>query len=89
MANWQLGEKDKARAWYDRAVQWMDKNEPKNEELRRFRTEAAELLGVNETSAGNNDIDFRKLDSAGTFAAQHREMECCHAVRGRYAVVHV
>ena len=48
MAHWQLGEKDKAREWYDRAVQWMDKNQPKNEELRRFRAEAAELLGLKE-----------------------------------------
>jgi serine/threonine protein kinase/Flp pilus assembly protein TadD len=47
MAHWQLGEKDKARAWDDKAVQWMDKNQPKNEELRRFRAEAAELLGLN------------------------------------------
>ncbi len=46
----QLGEKEKARAWYDKAVQWMDKNQPKNEELRRFRREAAELLGVNKKS---------------------------------------
>ena len=28
MAHWQLGEKDKAREWYDQAVQWMDKNQP-------------------------------------------------------------
>jgi tetratricopeptide (TPR) repeat protein/serine/threonine protein kinase len=48
MAHWQLGEKDKARAWYDRAVQWMDKIQPKNEELRRFRAEAAELLELKE-----------------------------------------
>ena len=33
---------------YDRAVQWMDKNQPKNEELRRFRAEAAQLLGLTE-----------------------------------------
>ena len=46
MANWQLGEKDKARQWYDKAAQWMEKNEPKNEELRRFRKEAEELLVV-------------------------------------------
>ena len=44
MAHWQLGEKDKAREWYERAVQWMDKIQPTNEELRRFRAEAAELL---------------------------------------------
>jgi tetratricopeptide (TPR) repeat protein len=46
MAHWQLGEKEQARQWYDKAVQWMDKNDPKNDELRRFRSEAAELLGV-------------------------------------------
>jgi len=48
MAHWQLGEKDKAREWYDRAVLWMEKNQPKNEELRCFREEAAELLELKE-----------------------------------------
>ena len=46
MANWQLGEPDEARKWYDQAVEWMEKNKPQDEELRRFRTEAAELLGI-------------------------------------------
>ena len=32
--------------WYNQAVQWMDKNKPSHEDLRRFRTEAAELLGL-------------------------------------------
>jgi hypothetical protein len=27
-------------------VEWMDKHDPKNEELRRFRAEAEELLRV-------------------------------------------
>ena len=48
MAHWKLGEKDKAREWYDRAVQWMDKNKPTNNELRHFRTEASELLELKE-----------------------------------------
>jgi tetratricopeptide (TPR) repeat protein len=48
MAHWQLGEKGHARQWYDRAVQWMDKNQPKDEERCRFRAEAAKLLGVND-----------------------------------------
>jgi tetratricopeptide (TPR) repeat protein len=48
MAEWRLGNKDKAREWYDRAVQWMEKSKPINEELRRFRDEAAELLGIKE-----------------------------------------
>jgi tetratricopeptide (TPR) repeat protein len=45
VAYWQLGEREKARAWHDKAVQWMDRNNPKDEVLRRFRAEAAELLG--------------------------------------------
>jgi serine/threonine protein kinase/Tfp pilus assembly protein PilF len=46
MAHWRLGEKKQARQWYDKAVPWMDKNKPQDEELCRFRAEAAELLGV-------------------------------------------
>ena len=46
MARWQLGEKDKARTWFDKAVKWMDKNQPTKEELPHFRREAAELLGI-------------------------------------------
>jgi serine/threonine protein kinase/tetratricopeptide (TPR) repeat protein len=48
MAQWQLGNKEEARKSYDQAVQWMDKNLAQNEELRRFRAEAEELLGVKE-----------------------------------------
>src|SRR5262249_22640189 len=33
MAHWQLGNKADARKWFDKAVEWMDKNEPKSEEL--------------------------------------------------------
>jgi serine/threonine protein kinase/Flp pilus assembly protein TadD len=44
MAHWQLGEKEKAHNRYVQAAQWMDKNQPKNEELQRFRAEAEELL---------------------------------------------
>jgi tetratricopeptide (TPR) repeat protein len=46
MAHWRLGRKDKARQWYDRAVQWMDRHQRTNEELDRFRAEAAQLLGM-------------------------------------------
>src|SRR5262249_15058187 len=46
MAHWQLGHKDEARKWYDKAVAWMEEHEPKNEELVRFGAEAEELLGV-------------------------------------------
>jgi len=48
MAHWQLGDKTRARFWYEKAVSWMEKNQPQDEELTRFRAEAAALLGVNE-----------------------------------------
>jgi tetratricopeptide (TPR) repeat protein len=48
MAHWQMGKKDEARKWYDKGVGWMEKNQPENEELLRFRAEAAELLGIKE-----------------------------------------
>jgi tetratricopeptide (TPR) repeat protein/serine/threonine protein kinase len=48
MAHWQLGDKGKARQWYQKAVQWMDQNHPKNDQLRRFRAETEELVGVKE-----------------------------------------
>ncbi len=44
MAHWQQGNHVEARNCYDQAVEWMEKNKPQDEELRRFRTEAAELL---------------------------------------------
>jgi tetratricopeptide (TPR) repeat protein len=44
MTHWQLDDKGQARKWYDKAVEWMDKNAKENEELRRFRSEAEELL---------------------------------------------
>jgi serine/threonine protein kinase/WD40 repeat protein len=46
MAHWQLGKKEEARSWMDRAVRWMDKNKPQDEQLRRIRDEAEQLLGT-------------------------------------------
>jgi uncharacterized protein HemY len=50
MTCWQLGNKDQARQCYDRAVQLMEKQpthyKGRLEDLRRFRAEAAELLGI-------------------------------------------
>jgi serine/threonine protein kinase len=48
MAHWRLGRKEEAHGWYDKAVDWMDKNQPGNDELCRFRAEAAEVLGITE-----------------------------------------
>jgi len=49
MTQKKLGNKEEARKMYDQAVQWMEKNQARNEELIRFRKEAAELLGINDT----------------------------------------
>jgi hypothetical protein len=46
MAHWQLGDKQQARSWYDRAIRWMDEKQPRDERLRRWRAEAAALVGV-------------------------------------------
>jgi tetratricopeptide (TPR) repeat protein len=46
MAYWKLGDKQQARTLYDQSLTWMEKNAPKNEELKRFRAEAAELMGI-------------------------------------------
>jgi serine/threonine-protein kinase len=46
MAHWRLGEREQARTWFDRAVQWMDKHRPLDDQLSRFRREAKALLEV-------------------------------------------
>ena len=51
MAREKLGESEKARAEYDRAVEWMKQVKPKDDELRRFRAEAAELLQIKDLPA--------------------------------------
>jgi serine/threonine protein kinase/Flp pilus assembly protein TadD len=53
MAQWKRGDKEQARKWYDRAVQWMEKNLPESEELRGFRAEAGGLLGIKDQPATN------------------------------------
>src|SRR5262249_42563187 len=55
MAHWQLGDKDQARKWYDKAGVWMDKNKPRDEELKRFRAEAAALLGIKRPPRGKQE----------------------------------
>jgi serine/threonine protein kinase/Tfp pilus assembly protein PilF len=48
MANWQMGEKETARKFFDQAVQWMDKNPQHHEQLHRFRAEVAKLMKIEE-----------------------------------------
>ncbi len=44
MAYRRLGDSDKARMWFDRAMQWMDRHKPHHDELCRFRAEAEAML---------------------------------------------
>ena len=53
MARWKLGDKDEARQWYEKGVQWMDKTKNKDllrflddKDLPRFRDETAAMLGI-------------------------------------------
>ena len=46
MAHRRLGNEDGARAWYDKAVEWMDENQPNHDGLLRLRAEAMKLLKI-------------------------------------------
>jgi Flp pilus assembly protein TadD len=44
MAHWRLGDRAKARSWFDRALHGMDKHKPHDDELCRFRAEAEAMM---------------------------------------------
>jgi serine/threonine protein kinase/Flp pilus assembly protein TadD len=60
MAHWQLGDKDEARKWYDKAVAWMDKNKREDVELKLFRAEALDLLGSKPTPLSNAKVASKR-----------------------------
>ena len=57
MACWKNGDKEEARKYYGEADAWLKKNQPGNpgwprivvEKLRRFRTEADEVMGISKS----------------------------------------
>jgi hypothetical protein len=49
--HWRLDQEDLARRWFDKAAEWMDKNKSVDEQLRSYRDETAELLGLSDTPA--------------------------------------
>jgi len=66
MAHWQLKNKDDARRWYDKAVEWTQNNEPDNKELARFRDEAAKLLAIPEKPpAGKENTEAKPKAESG------------------------
>ena len=44
MAHWRLGDRDKARMFFDRSVEWMDGRKSQDDELCRIRAEAQAIL---------------------------------------------
>ena len=52
MTYWQLGERETARMWYEKAVRWQSRQARQSGELRSLVAEAAELLGVAAPPAG-------------------------------------
>ncbi len=48
MCHWKLGNKDQARAWYEKTVAQMKNNQVNEDNLLRFRAEADALLGTEE-----------------------------------------
>jgi tetratricopeptide (TPR) repeat protein len=60
MTHWQRGDKEKAHRLYERTVEAMAKNQPNQHALRRFRAEAADLLGVNGPKSKGNEASSKK-----------------------------
>jgi uncharacterized protein HemY len=46
MACWKKGDKDQARRWFDRGVAWLEEERLHDEDSRRLRAEAAQMLGI-------------------------------------------
>jgi tetratricopeptide (TPR) repeat protein len=76
MAHWQRGKKEEARHWYDKAetwlrqnagddksISWLAQDKPNDWDLRRYRAEAAALLGLGGSSnarAKDQDASTKK-----------------------------
>jgi curved DNA-binding protein CbpA len=58
MVDWQLGYGHEVAAQQDYAmgVEWMEKNSPNDDDLKRFRSEAAEVLGLLETTRQQGSV---------------------------------
>jgi serine/threonine protein kinase/tetratricopeptide (TPR) repeat protein len=58
MAYWQLGEKEKGREWYAKALSSVETaNQPTRRELALFRSEASGLLGISEPKRASKGDD--------------------------------
>jgi serine/threonine protein kinase/tetratricopeptide (TPR) repeat protein len=85
MEHWEMGEKEQARAWYDLAVEWMDRYKPQEEALRGMRAEAAALMGVEspDSSAKISSLDGPVGAAAGTWRS-FADRARAHVVLGEW-----
>jgi serine/threonine protein kinase/Flp pilus assembly protein TadD len=75
MAHWQLGHRDEAKTWYDRAARWMDQNPVTSPQLFSFQAEATDLLGIRGLVAGRFYARCGDWEQAAAdFAAAFEEM---------------
>jgi tetratricopeptide (TPR) repeat protein len=61
MAYWRLDQREEARTWHDKAVQWAGRNRPKDDELRHFCVGATVLIGVSEAPPTIDAVKKLKL----------------------------
>jgi eukaryotic-like serine/threonine-protein kinase len=75
MARWQRGEKENAKKWYTAASRWAAKYAPTDQELGRFRVEAAALLKTPESLPVDNVDDLgigdAFVEASGSAFAYH------------------
>jgi pentatricopeptide repeat protein len=60
MCRWRLDARQDALRLYEQAVQWMQEKKPNDEELRRFRAEAVEHLGIGDPSLPGRESTVRQ-----------------------------
>jgi tetratricopeptide (TPR) repeat protein len=60
MAHGRKGNQTEARKWYSQSIDWMEKNKSQDQDLRRFRAEAEDLMGITDARMPNGIDAFRK-----------------------------
>jgi tetratricopeptide (TPR) repeat protein len=60
MIYWQLADKEQAGKFFQKAVVRMDRYRPQDKELRRFRAEAAALLGLEDSTPKGKEASSKK-----------------------------
>jgi len=75
MCHWQQGQKDRAKMWYDAARLWTTRLAPQNDELVRFQTEAATLLGLPQDVSPSDTDDLAAANALVDLAPQASSFE--------------